>query len=249
MSAYNADSAYKPTNDFLIQWNHYQEIMASYWRPMPKHCILADSRGRDLQHEISLINTTHEKFHIKVTGGAKIRELIVAAERHLCDYPRDCIYIFGGQCDVTTRHRHTKEIYCTWQNSTDLTSELIAFTEVGVDWLNHLHPEAKVAICPLTGCDATKKVVNFQAGMQPMIDNAIIEYNSIVLDININSAVATPWTHNHYFKTNHGKLKIQHDLLASDGIHPSSKLVKLWAHDFINCFPKNPLMLTHNSIY
>ena len=130
-----------------------------------------------------------------------------------------------------------------------LATHLIAYTEVGLDWIAHYHPEAKVVICPLTGCDVSKKVINNKPGLQQLVDNAIKSYNELVSEFNETSGVATPWTSNHYFKSRDGEVDIKYHLLGGDGIHPTDSLLAKWGVDFVNCFEKIPLMLTHDSCY
>ena len=234
---------------FADRWNNHISTMCRYWKPRPKHVIFTDSRGKGLENAILVNHGSDPIFTTRKCDGLSIKELMVAADQHLTGFPRDIIYIFGGQCDVTYKDRRTKKIYCKWSSSAELCSHLCAYTEVGLDWLKFNHEESKVVICPLTGTDVSKKIANNHPALQNIVDQGIQDFNHVVSDLNSMSEVATPWTANHYFKSRHGKQSIQYDLLANDGIHPTTKLTELWAQDFANCMPKNPLMLTHDSCY
>ena len=236
-------------SDFFDRWDEHLAIMSQYIRPSPKHAIFCDSRGKYLDRFIKEANTSNINYQVFSRDGLSIKELIVKAEYHLGAFPRDYVYIFGGQCDITKRNRSTGVITCPWISQEALTTHLAAYTEVGLDWLHHYHPEANVVICPLTACDLSKRSANFFEGQQDIIDQAVQDFNKLVIEFNELSVVATPWTANHYFKDRNGNVEIKYHLLGTDGIHPTTDLLGKWAKDFVNCFQKKNLMLTHDSLY
>ena len=238
-----------PSIQFFKDWDKHVDVMTKFWRPRPRHVIFADSRGTHLHKHIMKANKEGILFTVYHFGGNTIRQLIVRAEHHLMSYPRDYVYIFGGQCDITTMDRHTRKVSLDWYSEEALATHLTAYTEVGLDWVKHYHPEAQIVICPLTGCDVTKKVVNNRPGLQTMTDAAIQVYNKVVIEFNEETRVATAWTANHFFKERSGDIEMKYHLLGDDGIHPTDVLLAKWGVDFVNCFRKNPLMLTHDSCY
>ena len=232
--------------EFQLAWKEHTRLMSEFWKPSPRHFVICDSRGKFLKQHIMKANTDSISFDMSHWDGESLKQLMVRAERHLSKFPRDYVYIFGGQCDVTSMNKMTRKIFCEWSCEEQLTTHLVAYSEVGLDWIHHFHPEANVVLCPLTGCELAKKVMNVYPGQQAMINNAIQGFNRLIMEINEQSGVATPWTANHFFKERKGVVEVKYGMLGPDGIHPTGSLLEKWGQDFVNCFRKNPLMLTHN---
>ena len=164
------DYTQTPSPNFFREWDKHIDVMTKLWKPRPRHVIFCDSRGKFLHQHIVNANKQGHLFTVYHFGGNTIRQLIVRAEHHLTSYPRDCVYILGGQCDITTLNRSTRKVSLDWSSEETLATHLIAYTEVGLDWIMHYHPEGRVVICPLTGCDVSKKITNNRPGLQEMGD-------------------------------------------------------------------------------
>ena len=148
-----------------------------------------DSRGHDIQKFIWAANNTQPPIDITVHEykGAGLLRLAERAVYHAEHQPEYTVYIAGGICDFTIKDHVTKEITLTYDKQSTLLSH-VKYCLDEADRVTHKEcPNTKFIICPLIGADTEKYIPNLAAqtpGLQHMFNNAIIELNYYILNIN-----------------------------------------------------------------
>lgn len=232
-------------------------MLAHIWRPAPTNALFLDSRGSSKHGNLAkALHSTDDpsaphRYCTYIFPGAQIQELIVLADSHLQSKPRDCVYIFGGVCNITSRNRTNGQVSFDWESTTKLLDHLLAYVELGIRWICDRHPAATVVVCPLVGSHLPTIAPNY-AEKQYIVDEAVAEFNRQLVGLNRRNDVAIPWISKFVHKSRHGKLKNYYielpdgNTALTDGIHPSQHLLTLWARELHQCFEKNYLAPTHS---
>ena len=95
--------------------------------------------------------------------------------------------------------------------------------------------------------ELAKKVEKATPEQQIIVNSAVLEFNKLVTRLNEKTGVAHPHLARPVHHRRHGHWKHVYTPLW-DGLHLDEKLMKYWAQQFINVFPKNSLAVTHYQV-
>ena len=222
-----------------------------------KVLVVADSRACDLDQwledwgEISL-----DIVPAPSTGIEAAVEILITQRR---DTTHDLIIIMNGICDVLVKNKVTHKYFIMKETVEELITYYKDQLKRGRELLEIFFDESKWMFNPLTGADiadynnpirrhmsAEELVYNHQNKMpdkfQPVLDEAVIEINREIGNLNKLNKTITPYTasfiHRHYSGSYHHSYQY-----TSDSCHLSLEAKVYWAKQIKKAIEKTKRMV------
>lgn len=198
-----------------------------------KILILADSRGRNLEHELDMLLDC--RFRVEFYPGADISETINRASFTISSHRWSQIYVLSGICDLTTKDKSTKIVTLRHASPTlALNHYLSTVNAARIKIASYLPPgtsESKCIFAPVTGINLStynSHVSNSSTIVesQNQLNHTIELINSEIFRINNHHKAHTPWTSRIIHKQSRRSFSHHYDKLASDGCHFSPPVLR-----------------------
>ena len=208
--------------------------------------IITDSRGKSLQDLMWPANAKRHSLQVSMLihkiKGARLRTLADAAISFVGDFPTYNVYIVGGVCDITWKHPITKEIRFLHKDQEALTSHIISIIDEIDKRMHGCCPNTKFIICPLVGVNVSAYIPHIAdktPGLQDIITGAVTDINQHILVVNKRRQYRMPHLSTPVHTWRHGRFYHHLEQLATDGIHLSDGLKKIWADQLVKAIEQN----------
>lgn len=209
----------------------------------PRVLLLSDSRGRDLE-ELLNANLKGISFRVMMESGATINRIKEKLLRINKDSLQgiNLIIVFAGVCNTT------KIVYQPSRMAVLRYSEVDKIVSEFMRECTDLIESARAAInvpvmlAPTVGINMTAYAGYHNAALfaqQPTVDNAVIQINSYIREVNAQNGLITPNT-SYCIHRNKGKGKgyRTHYIKLYDGCHPSDEVKTNWSEALVSCCVK-----------
>ena len=186
-----------------------------------------DSRLEGMQSYIDEINPGVIPIYVCKHSGHGMYDITTKVLTCLEQHPTAIIIIAVGICDFTSRRNKSEKYKFMFETKDSMTSYIVNLFEESNIRIKTSKPVAQVTYCDLIGMDLTASKYNEDPlpGQQDILNNAITDINTKIVEINRKNNIPTPWIakrvhiprkngyHHHYCR-------------LSDGIHWSNELKK-----------------------
>lgn len=211
-------------------------MMASFNGPgrYEKVVIVADSRGKDLQRDLDVLNSAGSvNIKVLVKKGRGIAELIKDTSKDLVWMAPSQIYVLAGICDITSLDRDNMTVALR----EDTIATLVGKIEGSMDAARHhlsivlTENPYNLMFCPTVGMDMAKyNRQESRHAQQDLLDDMVISMNHAIIAFNKANGVVTPWTNKeiHHNKKG-GRKTTRYYKLSADGLHLSDDIREKWA--------------------
>lgn len=214
--------------------------------------ILADSRGRKLEAELSIMNDTLINFTTVVKKGAGLDRLWINIEKEMHENNFDAVFIYGGICDLTElkfneRGRRFVDL------PVDMESRIVAICdkmETIATKFRSLYPKAFLSFIMEAGLDLiaynqlTPPISRAWIEKQERLEYHLLSLQDKAKMLNNSMGSQTAWTLDatHAHRGRHMSPVYSR---MSDGLHPTEAIAKKLARAIKKATTK---MLQHKSV-
>lgn len=201
--------------------------------PSSKILILADSRGRHLDIELSEILSC--EFRIVTCGGASLLNSIERSKSHIMNDNWSQIYCLAGLCGLTHKNRTTRMVsLCS--NDPEATAQIydqaLILAEKRIRRILKTQ-NCKIIFATLTGMSLKTYNHVFDANDlhddQVILNDTIKLVNRSIVRYNESNSVATPWMTRLVHRRHRNMFMHSYHRLQSDGCHLSAEIRASWA--------------------
>lgn len=211
---------------------------------MPKILFLADSRGRNL--EIDLRDLLGNTFTLMCYPGATVMDTLRRSEYLRKNNHWTQIYCLAGLCDLTIKNHSSRIVSIRNPDTGHLVRDYVNTLHEAYTTLIHQCPRAdslKCVFCPVTGLNfsAYNKRSSHpdDALNQRILNEAIVQLNTEIVDFNSSNKNFTPWTNRTVHRRHRQTMSHNYERLASDGCHLSIPVRHHWAETLHEAVVKN----------
>ena len=194
--------------------------------------IVSDSRGKLLKNFIT--PPQDYKIIYETKNGATLNDAKNIAWKRLAESGFVCVYLMVGICSITIKDSGLIYLpFDTKDSIIEATTRVIGTTLKELDDL----VTTPVVMCTFPGVDlirANNKNAKGHHPQQNLLDEAMIEVNEYIVDINLSRGFSTPMLSAAIHRC-HGKKKTgqkiyrHHYSRLEDGVHPSDSTLKYWS--------------------
>ena len=207
---------------------------------MARFEIVGGCRLKRMPDLIAKENYTEAWIRVTPIEGAGIRGMVSFAFAHAMSRPQDTVIICPGVTDILHADPITGTLSLRFTSIAEMTEHVLGLLNEGDTNFHQAFPNSHIIFAPITGLDI--KRFPLLADMDPyhqyVVNASMAQINAGMTAINERNHVPTPWTTRYTHKLRkrrNGQPYVQHryDLLR-DGLHPTSKLLKHWAHALVS---------------
>lgn len=201
--------------------------------PSKKVLIIADSRGRHLDLELSSILRC--EFRIVTCSGADLLNSIFRAKSHISETKWSQIYCTAGICGLTYKNKITRKVALRSRNPEATAQQyeqslILAEKRICRELIHH---ECKIVFAPLTGMSLKiynhNMDVSYPSDHQLLLNNRVKLVNRAIVRINEANSVATPWMSRVIHRRHRKSYMNSYHRLSQDGCHLSPDIRLSWA--------------------
>ena len=188
------------------------------------------------------------------TGIEAAVEVLITLRR---DVKADLVIVLNGICDVLEKNRKTHKYFMLHDTVSEVVQHYVKQVKRGQELLEIFFDDSKWMFNPLTGADISgyndparrnlegEELMRYHEGkasdpLQGVMDQAVLEINSEIVQINKCNRVFMPYTasyvHRHYSHSYHHTY-----LHTSDGCHLTAGGKKYWAQQIRKAIDKTRL--------
>ena len=153
--------------------------------------IVADSRGRGLQHRFDKL--APGVITVSTNPGCNLKRLFKRADRHINQGNYNVVIIMGGICSITYRD-HIDGLVKLGSHDVELYMQKITKSiNFGLDLIQHNHPRTKVIVAPTMGVDLARyNKSDWDQYEQQVLNDIIVQVNKTIIELNSQHA-QIPW--------------------------------------------------------
>lgn len=211
--------------------------------PSQRILIIADSRGRQLDLELSyLVNCD---LRIVTCGGASLLASIERSKSHIAEAEWTQIYCLAGICGLTYKNKKTRKVsLCS--NDPEATAQVyeqaLILAEKRIRCCLSTQ-NCKIIFAPLTGMSLNSynriDDVTYQHDDQVQLNITIKLVNRVIIKFNETNEVVTPWMTRLIHRRHRNTFMNSYHRLRIDGCHLSPEIRLDWAKALKNAIMKN----------
>ena len=193
--------------------------------------IVSDSRGKLLK---SLIKPPLEyTIDFEAKNGATLREAKDIVWRKLTDFRYTCVYVMAGICRVTSKDQGL--VYLPFDTKAELVNAVTWSIWTTLKELDDSFT-TPIVLCTFPGVNLMKANNKNAVGHHPqqtLLNDAMIEINEYIIDLNLSRGFTTPMLysaiHRCHGKKKDGTKKYRHHYCRlQDRIHPAVSTLDFW---------------------
>ena len=213
--------------------------------------VVTDSRAADIK---SWIDWGDVELDVVPAKGAGIEAAVEVLMTQCRDVTPDLVLVLNGVCDILVKSRLTRKYFMIAETVPEVVDHFLKQVKRGQELLEIFFDEAKWMFNPLTGLDICdynnpdrKKMTDEQLTeyhnkktpdpLQPVLNQAVIEINREVVQINKRNGVLTPYTatyvHRHYGNSYHHSYQY-----TGDGCHLTPDCKGYWGKQLLKAITK-----------
>ena len=198
---------------------------------MDRILIVSDSRGAHLKPMVTPPPTHSLEFEIQ--SGATLNDAKNIVQHKLASSSYTCVYIMAGICSVTDKDEGI--VHLPFDTKSELVSALTREARNILKELDDLST-TPIVLCSFPGVDLIRvnnKTATGRHPQQEMLNEAILEINEYIVDLNLTRGFSTPMLsaaiHRCHKKRSDGTKEYGHHYCRlGDGIHPTASTLKYW---------------------
>lgn len=209
----------------------------------PKVLFLADSRGRNLDADLScLLGNT---FTLVFYPGATIMDTLYKSEHIIKRKEWSQIYCLAGICDMTIKNRTSHTVSIRSSDTGLLVSDYMNTLHQAHSTIRQWCPQVRVKciFCPVTRLNfsAYNKRPSHLDDLtnQVALNESIAHLNAEIMKYNTLNKNITPWTSRAVHRRHRNSVTNNYDRLANDGCHLSPAVRQFWADALHEAVVKN----------
>lgn len=201
--------------------------------PTKKVLIIADSRGRLLDLELSSILRC--EFRIVTCSGADLINSISQSKSHISETEWSQIYCIAGICGITYKNEMTRKVALRSRNPEATAQQyeqslILAEKKIRRELI---HQDCKIIFAPLTGMSLKRYNHNMDvfnhSDDELLLNNTVKLVNRAIVRINEANSVATPWMSRVIHRRHRKSFMNSYHRLSEDGCHLSPEIRLSWA--------------------
>ena len=203
--------------------------------PIGRILIVSDSRGKQLKESMTHLKGCQIEYEVK--NGATLNDAKNITWKRLNNSRFICVYLMVGICSITMKDGEL--IYLPFDTKESIIEATTRQIKTTLKELDDLFT-TPIVMCSFPGIDlirANSKSAKGSHPQQSFMNEAMIEINDYIIDLNLTRGYSTPMlssaVHRCHGKGRDGSRKYRHHYCRlSDGIHPSDSTLKYWRKRF-----------------
>ena len=197
--------------------------------------VFGDSRLKYIAPYVHKTNNTTANIEIIPRGGATTRSTASEIWEHTLVHRYDVIFFLSGVNDITAWDDITQRYKLVYQSAEDLSEGITGAIQQFETAYQARFPRASIIFGQITGLDISEYpyIRDQNPEHQDIVNNGVQLVNREITNINERNHVPTLWTAKHVHRARGRGRTSNYYHQLSDGLHPTTYLLKLWASDIV----------------
>ena len=195
--------------------------------------VFGDSRLKYIAPHVHKLKNKTANIEIILRSGATVRSTASEIWEHTLAHRHDVIFFLSGVNDITEWDDITQRYKLVYQSTEELNEGITGAIQQFETAFHTRFPRATILFCQITGLDISQYpyIDDQNPEHQDIVNNGVQLLNREIPNINERNHVPTLWTAKHVHRTRGRGRTSNYYHQLSDGLHPTTNLLKLWASD------------------